>query len=376
MAHQFADHAAVMRRAIELAGLGTGRVEPNPAVGAVIVDDELRLVGEGYHEQFGGPHAEIQALREAGIRARGATLFVTLEPCCHVGKTGPCTTAVIQAGIRKVVAAISDPAPHVAGKGFAALRDAGVDVEIGLLADEACQLAAPFIKLVTTGMPFVHAKWAMSLDGKIAARTGDSRWISNERCRWIVHALRGRMDAVIVGAGTARTDDPLLTARPPGARTATRIVVDSQAALAVDSQLVRTARDVPVIVAATSSAPDGRIKELERAGVEVLRLPAKSSTALASQTDLAALLGELGKRQMTNMLVEGGGTLLGAFFDAGLVDAAHVFIAPMIIGGSDAVSPVAGLGVDAINRAFRIDRPTIEHIEDNVYVQGMLSRDE
>src|SRR5215217_9762955 len=208
-----------MRHALALAEKGRGFVEPNPMVGAVLLDSAGQLAGEGWHQKFGGPHAEVFALAEAGDRARGGTLVVTLEPCCHHGKTPPCTDAVLKAGIARVVAAMADPFPKVAGGGLAILRGAGVDVSVGLCEVEAVALNAPYLKLLRTGRPWVHAKWAMTLDGKIATRTGDSKWISGEESRRRVHELRGRMDAIVVGRGTVVADDPLLTARPAGPRT-------------------------------------------------------------------------------------------------------------------------------------------------------------
>ncbi|MFK7778982.1 MAG: bifunctional diaminohydroxyphosphoribosylaminopyrimidine deaminase/5-amino-6-(5-phosphoribosylamino)uracil reductase RibD, partial [Gimesia sp.] len=254
-----------MQRALELASLGTGFVEPNPAVGSVIVDENLQLIGEGYHQKYGGPHAEIHALNMAGNKSNNATIFVTLEPCCHQGKTGPCSQALIQAGIKKVVIAMRDPAPHVAGGGIVELQQAGIEVEIGLLESAAQKLINPFVKRVTKGMPWVHAKWAMTLDGKIATGAGHSQWISNEHSREIVHRLRGRMDAVMIGHQTAVKDNPLLTARPAGARTPTRIIVDSQATLSCDSNLVKSISDAPVIVIAHESAPSDNIRQLEKA---------------------------------------------------------------------------------------------------------------
>ncbi|MEX0700829.1 MAG: bifunctional diaminohydroxyphosphoribosylaminopyrimidine deaminase/5-amino-6-(5-phosphoribosylamino)uracil reductase RibD [Planctomycetales bacterium] len=362
------DPQAVMRRALELASRGLGRVEPNPPVGAVIVDDRWRLLGEGFHERFGGPHAEVAALRAAGERARGGTLFVTLEPCRHHGKTPPCTRAAIAAGVRRVVVAMEDPSPHAAGRGVAELRAAGIEVEVGLLRAAAARLAAPFIKRVSTGRPWVHAKWAMTLDGKIATRTGSSRWISNESSRAVVHALRGRMDAIIVGARTAERDDPLLTARPPGPRVAARIVVDRDAALPLESQLVRSLEQAPLLVAASPAAPDENVQRLMDAGVEVLRFETEASGAIP----IAALLDELGRREMTNVLVEGGGELLGAFFDAGEIDEAHVFIAPKLIGGRAAVTPIAGTGLPEMPQLPSLDDPRIELLEGDVYVHGPL----
>src|SRR4051812_10972491 len=243
-----------MRRALAEAGRGRGRVEPNPMVGAVVVRDG-QPVGVGHHARFGGPHAEGVALAEAKDAACGATLYVTLEPCCHVGKTPPCTDAVLGAGIRRVVAAMPDPFPKVAGGGLARLRTAGLEVEVGLLDDAAARLNAAYLKRVTTGLPYVIAKWAMTLDGKTAVASGDSRWISGPRARALVHELRGRMDAILVGIGTALADDPQLTARPPGPRCAARVVLDSAARLPHDGRLARTAREVPVWLAVNENAP-------------------------------------------------------------------------------------------------------------------------
>jgi len=368
MSRRFIDAAQVMARALELAALGQGAVEPNPMVGAVLVDDQGDLISEGWHQRFGGPHAEIEALASAGTRARGTTLYVTLEPCCHQGKTGPCTEAIIAAGIRKVIVALDDPFPKVAGQGIARLRSQGIEVEVGLLAAEAAFLTAPFRKLITTARPWVHAKWAMSLDGKIATRSGDSRWISNEASRAIVHRLRGRMDAIVVGSGTALQDDPLLTARPPGPRIATRIVIDSQARLPITSQLVQTARDTPLLIVASSSARQSNVRALEDRGAEVLSL--EPSDVTQSSVNLEALLQELGRRQFTNVLVEGGSRLLGSFFDAGQIDEVHVFVAPKIIGGTAAPGAVAGLGISQMNLVQTLKSVTSERVGDDIYING------
>ena len=258
-----------MQRALELAAQGQGFVEPNPMVGCVIARG-AEIVGEGWHRRFGQAHAEVEALRIAGSRARGATLYVTLEPCCHQGKTPPCTRAVLAAGVARVVAAMADPFPQVAGGGLAELRAAGVEVQTGILENQARKLNAPYLKLLSAGRPWVVAKWAMTLDGKIAARTGDSRWISSPASRQLVHQLRGRMDAILVGRGTAAADDPQLTARPPGPRTALRIVVDTRASLSLASRLVRTAREVPVLVAVGPEAASADCANLQAAGCEVL----------------------------------------------------------------------------------------------------------
>ncbi len=370
----FSNREEVMRRAIELACRGIGRVEPNPPVGAVIVDDQLRLLGEGWHDRFGGPHAEVAAIAQAGARARGATLFVTLEPCCHFGKTPPCVAAVVAAGLRSVVIGIQDPNPQVAGKGISQLRAASISVEIGLLASEARRVAAPFCKLVDTGLPYVHAKWAMTLDGRIASHGGASKWISNVTSRQMVHRLRGRMDAILIGSGTALADDPLLTARPPGPRVATRIVFDSRGRLPLSSQLVLTAGETPLLVIAGSQAPRENLALLRDRGVEIFECLPQDPAAMEVRPDLAAVLAELGRRKMTNILVEGGGELLGTFFDRQLIDELHVFIAPKLLGGSGAISPLAGTGRLAPTELPDLEYPAIEHLDGDVYIHGPILR--
>lgn len=367
---QFSNPEAVMQRAIELARLGTGAVEPNPAVGSVIVDENLRLIGEGYHQKCGGPHAEIHALNMAGKQAKGATIYVTLEPCCHHGKTGPCSQAIIQAGIKKAVIAMRDPAPHVDGGGIAELLQAGIEVELGLLDSVAQKLVQPFVKHVTTGLPWVHAKWAMTLDGKIATRTGHSQWISNARSREIVHQLRGRMDAIMVGHQTAEKDDPLLTARPAGPRTPVRIVVDSQATLSCQSKLVQTIDDAPVMVIAHESAPSNNIKQLEQAGVEVFLFT--NSTTQNTHPDLKQCLLELGRKGMTNIFIEGGGSLLGSCFDERLIDEVHVFIAPKLVGGETAITPLAGQGLEKIPQFQNITECQLQTLDSDIYLQGYV----
>jgi diaminohydroxyphosphoribosylaminopyrimidine deaminase / 5-amino-6-(5-phosphoribosylamino)uracil reductase len=374
MAWRFGHASAVMRRALELAAHGVGAVEPNPAVGAVLVDDSLQPIAEGWHQRFGGPHAEVEAITNAGDRAAGATLFVTLEPCSHQGKTGPCSEAILRAGIRKVVVACRDPNPRVDGQGIAALLAAGVEVDEGLLAEEARELTAPFRKLVLRKEPWVHAKWAMSLDGKIATPSGDSRWISNETSRALVHRLRGRMDAVVVGSGTVVLDNPLLTARPPGPRIATRIVLDSRAALDVNSQLVRTARDAPLLVAASEQAPAENVRRLQALGLEVLTLPSPVTDRGASRPeigiDVRALLAELGRREFTNVLVEGGAKVLGSFFDGRQVDEVHVFVAPKILGGDRAPGAVGGVGLERVGLAADLRTVSVERLDGDVYING------
>ncbi|MBS0265424.1 MAG: bifunctional diaminohydroxyphosphoribosylaminopyrimidine deaminase/5-amino-6-(5-phosphoribosylamino)uracil reductase RibD, partial [Planctomycetes bacterium] len=362
-----------MRRALVLARRGIGRVEPNPAVGAVVVTDDWQLLGEGWHAYFGGPHAEVAALAAAGDAARGATLCVTLEPCSHHGKTPPCADAVIRAGVKRVCVAMSDPFPLVAGGGLHKLREAQVEVDLGILESDARELVAPFCKLVQFGMPFVHAKWAMTLDGRIASRTGASQWISNADSRSVVHELRGRMDAILVGIGTALADDPQLTVRPRGLRVPTRIILDRQARLPLDSQLVRSIDDAPVLVVTSSAAPANRVARLQDRGVEVLSLEALPPAADGASSDLVRLLRELGRRKLTNLLVEGGGAVLGAFFDEHLVDEAHVFVAPKILGGAQAIPAVAGLGRSAPHPFRDLDPVQFSILGDNVYIRGLMA---
>ncbi len=351
-----------MERALALAELGRGAVEPNPLVGAVVVRDE-QCVGEDWHRCYGEAHAEVNALAAAGEAARGATLYVTLEPCCHFGKTPPCTDAVLRAGVARVVAAMSDPFPRVAGKGAERLRAAGVAVEIGPCEAEARRLNAPYLKLLGRRRPYVHLKWAMTLDGKIATRAGDSKWVSGEASRRRAHELRGRMDAVIVGIGTALADDPLLTARPPGPRVALRVVLDSRGRLPPTSQLARTARETPTLVVTADDPPPA----LLAAGCAVLRLP-----ACHGRPSVPALLDEFGRRRLTNVLVEGGAGVLGAFLDAGQADEVHVFVAPLLAGGAEAKTPVGGLGVARIAEALRLTDCRVEVIEGDVYLRGAV----
>ncbi len=356
-----------MSRAIELAARGEGSVEPNPMVGCVVVRDGVRI-GEGWHRACGGPHAEVEALRSCETDAAGATMYVTLEPCCHTGQTPPCTDAVIRARIGRVVVAQTDPFPAVAGHGIRLLREAGIRVDVGVQELAARDLNAPYLTLIRQGRPWIIAKWAMTLDGKIASRTGHSRWISNERSRDVVQQLRGRVDAILVGRGTAEVDDPLLTARPAGPRIATRIVLDSRASLSTDSRLVQSARIAPVLVAVEEGADKPRRWALEQAGCEVLACPG------AERADrLKSLLCELGRRRVTNLLVEGGGQTLGSLFDLKVVDEVHVFLAPKIVGGQTAPGPVAGTGRDVIPELPSLAHPHIEVFDQDVYIRGRLS---
>jgi diaminohydroxyphosphoribosylaminopyrimidine deaminase / 5-amino-6-(5-phosphoribosylamino)uracil reductase len=362
-----------IRWALELAERGRGWVEPNPLVGAVVVRDG-RVVGEGWHEKFGHAHAEVNALRQAGEAARGSTLYVTLEPCCHFGKTPPCTEAVIGAGVRRVVASMLDPFPQVAGQGVSRLREAGIDIEVGVgeVGDSAARrLNAPYLKRLRTGRPWVHAKWAMTIDGKIATRTGQSKWITGEVARARVHELRGRMDAIVVGRGTLLADDPLLTARPPGPRTAVRIVLTATARdIRVSCRLLESVQSAPVLVVTTDSSAD-RLAEWRARGAEIITLPAAEDRGL----DIKSVLTELGRRGMSNVLVEGGADTLGRFRDAGEIDEVHAFVAPRVFGGVAALSPVGGQGIAGLNDAWNLADWQVERLGDDLLIRGMRQPD-
>lgn len=351
-----------MRHALALAARGRGFVEPNPMVGAVVLDVSGEKVGEGWHQKFGGPHAEIHALEQSEEKSRGGTLVVTLEPCCHHGKTPPCTDAILKAGISRVAAAMADPFPKVAGGGLKVLRDAGLEVQVGLFEEEATRLNAAYLKLLRTGRPWVHAKWAMTLDGKIATRTGDSKWISGEESRRGVHDLRGKVDAIIVGRGTVVADDPLLTARPPGPHVPTRVIVSSSGDLPQKCQLLATARDAPVIVY-TAKGNEAKLADWSAAGAEVVGL-AFSDNALSP----LAILNDLGRRRFTHVLVEGGARLLGSFLDANAIDEFHVYIAPKLAGSGS--PPIAGRGIERMADALRLAEFTSEPSGEDVYLHG------
>ncbi len=351
-----------MSEALTLARRGLGCVEPNPMVGAVIVRGD-RVIGRGWHRRFGGPHAEIEALRDAADRGedvRGATIYVTLEPCCHVGKTGPCTEAILAAGLGGVVAAVEDPNPAVAGKGLTRLREAGLAVEVGLLADEARELLAEYLKLRRTGRPWVICKWAQTLDGRIATRAGHSQWISSEASRQRVHQLRAVCDGILIGIGTARHDDPRLTNRTGQGRQPTRVVLDEDLDLSAESQLARTTGEAPLLVATTQDGLDARpahADALRAAGAELLALP-----RTAHGVDLPALLDELGRRQWTRLLVEGGSGVLGAFLGGHLADELRVFLAPRILGGREGLPCVSWEELDTMDQALPLPAPTVEPI--------------
>jgi diaminohydroxyphosphoribosylaminopyrimidine deaminase/5-amino-6-(5-phosphoribosylamino)uracil reductase len=368
MAWTTLEHAA-MQQALDSARRGAGRVEPNPMVGAVVATPDGTIVGTGCHERFGGPHAEVNALAAAGPAARGGTLFVTLEPCCHHGKTPPCTEAIQAAGIARVVVATADPYLEVAGRGIALLRSVGIGVDTGLLEAAAARLIAPFTKLMTTGQPWVIAKWAMSLDGHVSApASAGDRWISSEESRRLVHDLRGRCDAILIGIGTALADDPLLTARPAGPRTPLRIVLDAAARLPPESQLVGSAREAPLLVAVGPAAPADRLRTLEAAGAEIWRPDLADRDAR-----LRALLQELGRRRLTNLLVEGGPDVLASFATLDAIDEVWAFVAPKLLGGP--ITPaITGHGGAASALAGSIDIEEITHPGGDLFIRGVVRR--
>jgi diaminohydroxyphosphoribosylaminopyrimidine deaminase/5-amino-6-(5-phosphoribosylamino)uracil reductase len=360
---------AYIERAIELAARGRGLVSPNPMVGALVVADG-GVVGEGWHEGAGLPHAEVLALNAAGERARGATLYTSLEPCDHFGRTPPCTRAIVEAGIARVVSATTDPNPAVDGRGFASLSAAGIEIGHGILAEAAQRLNAPFAKHVRTGMPFVIWKAAATLDGKVAARDGSSRWITGEAARADVHRLRGDADAIVVGAGTALADDPALTVRDPGyrGRPPLRVLVDARGRVPATGDLFDDA--APTFVAATELAPAATREAWRAAGAEVEVFEAEGE-----RVPLAALMASLGKRDVQAVLLEGGPTLAWSAVEDGLVDRMIVYLAPRIVGGQDAPTVLGGRGFAPIARALRLQIVSAERVGEDLRVEADVHRD-
>jgi diaminohydroxyphosphoribosylaminopyrimidine deaminase/5-amino-6-(5-phosphoribosylamino)uracil reductase len=357
---------AAMQAALALARRGLGRVWPNPAVGCVIARDG-RVVGRGWTQPGGRPHAETEALVRAGAAAHGATAYVTLEPCCHWGRTPPCADALIIAGVRRVVVACEDPDPRVAGGGLARLRAAGLGVEIGLCAAEAAEINAGFFQRVRLGRPLVTLKLATSLDGRIATASGESRWITGEPARERAHLLRATHDAILAGTGTVIADDPQLTCRLPGLwqHSPVRIALDRQLRIPLTARLVAEARATPTWMVTLSSADPARQQALRDAGVIVIAAEPPADTERAGLIDLTMALGLLGDRGITRLLVEGGGRLAAALLRAGLIDRLVWFHAPVLLGG-DAVPAIAELGLDALAKAPAFERMSSEIVGDDV----------
>jgi diaminohydroxyphosphoribosylaminopyrimidine deaminase/5-amino-6-(5-phosphoribosylamino)uracil reductase len=358
-----------LQRAIELAGTARGHTSPNPLVGAVVVKGG-EVIGEGYHERAGRPHAERHALSACSDDPAGATLYVSLEPCCHEGRTPPCTDAIIEARIARVVVASDDPTQKAAGRGLGILRDEGIDVEVvdGEVGQAARLLNQPFRKHARTGRPLVIFKSAMTLDGKVATRTGDSQWISGEASRARAHRWRAESDAVAVGIHTAINDDPLLTARVDGVgEQPARVVFDSEASLPLDSQLVRSSADVPVILVCSRAAKRTATDALRNAGVDVIVATGENEAARVGDA-----LTQLGSREIQQVLLEGGPHLAGVFLEAGEIDEARMFIAPLLAGGRDAKSAIEAEGIEEIDNAIRAVHTDFERIDDDVLITARL----
>lgn len=350
-----------MRLALELAHKGEGETKPNPIVGAVVVKDG-HIVGCGYHHRFGGPHAEVFALDEAGDEARGATLYVTLEPCSHHGKTPPCTERIVAARIARVIVACSDPNPLVNGHGIEKMRAAGIEVTEGVLEEEARRANEIFFKFITTGRPFVQLKLAESLDGKIATRIGDAKWISGADSRTEVHRLRRRFAAILVGVGTVIADDPRLTVRHVGGKDPLRIVLDGRGRVPLDAQMFSAEGRTIVVTAMMAREKEEALISL---GAEVWRLPEKESNI-----DLSAFLQSLADEKIDSLLVEGGGETAAAFLEADLVDKVAFFVAPILIGGRDAIPAIGGAGAEQVSEALHLKRIEIERIGEDLLVTG------
>lgn len=359
-----------LMRAIELAGEARGRTSPNPLVGCVVTKED-RIIGEGFHPGPGEPHAERMALSACEEDPRGATMYVTLEPCCHEGRTPPCTDAIVEAGIARVVVGSDDPTRKASGRGLGILRDEGVEITLagGEAAARARLLNQPFRKHARTGRPYVVFKSAMTLDGKVATSTGDSQWISGEYSRARAHRWRAELDAVTIGIGTALSDNPQLTARVEGvARQPRRIVFDAEARLPLTSRLVRSAGEAPVTVVCSRAASRGQTSALEAAGVEIVR-----GTGGTEAERVRSALDALGQSGVQSLLLEGGPHLAGAFLDAGEVDEIRLFIAPLVLGGRNARAAVEGRGADAIDAGRRALATEVERIGDDVLVTSRLT---
>jgi diaminohydroxyphosphoribosylaminopyrimidine deaminase/5-amino-6-(5-phosphoribosylamino)uracil reductase len=360
-----------MKMALSLAEQGRGWTSPNPLVGAVVVKDG-KVVGKGFHQAAGGPHAEVFALEEAGDDASGATLYVTLEPCNHTGRTPPCTHAISRSRIKRLVAGMKDPNPRVTGGGLGYLRRQGLDVTVGVCEDECRRLNEIFIKYASTTLPFVILKCAATLDGRIATRTGDSKWITNSRSRHFVHELRHAADAVMVGIGTVVKDNPQLTTRLEGRKGSDpmRIVLDTHLSMPLDARLLHLSSDSDTLIVTSSSVSPEKRTLLQRPRVKLLGMDCHED-----QIDLKALVRELGRREITSLLIEGGSRVNGSALRAGIVDKVYMFYAPKICGGDDGVSVCAGPGVERMEQSRRLKDISVHRFEDDVMIEGYLKND-
>lgn len=355
-----------MQRALELAKLGEGHVNPNPCVGAVIVKDG-KIIGEGYHRKYGELHAERNALQNCRESPKGADLYVTLEPCCHYGKTPPCTEAIIENGIKRVIVGSMDCNPLVAGKGIRILREAGIEVTEGVLQKECNKLNKIFFHFMKTGKPYVMMKYAMTMDGKIATYTGASKWITGEIARKKVHEDRGHFMAIMAGVGTVLADNPLLTCRIEGKKSPIRIICDTHLRTPVDAEIVKTAEEVPTIFAVSESVSEEKKKPFVEKGCEIWELPEKEDVV-----DLHVLMQRLGERKIDSVLLEGGGTLNYTALKSGIVNAVQAYIAPKIFGGTEAKTPVEGRGVCLPEEAFELKNTKISFWGEDILVESEL----
>lgn len=353
-----------MRQAVSLARKGQGRTAPNPPVGAVVVSAG-QVAGKGFHPAAGQPHAEIFALREAGEMSRGADLYVTLEPCCHQGRTGPCTQAIIAAGVVTVYVGVKDPNPLVAGKGIKVLRDAGIRVVVGVLEEECTELIAPFAKHIATGLPFVVYKAAVTLDGQTASSTGESRWISCEESRQVVHELRDRVDAILVGSGTVNKDNPRLTTRlPGGGHDPVRIICDASLSTSPAANVYRLDSDASTVLITSHNHSREALSPYRSLGVDVIQVSSDSSGL-----DLRDAMRELGKIDVQFVLLEGGSTLAFSMLEAGLIDRLMVFVAPKMLGGGGK-GLFSGKGVGSMKEAFRLKNLRARHVDVDILIEG------
>jgi len=355
-------HEHYMQQALDLSLRGRGHVNPNPMVGAVIVRDG-RVIGQGYHTAYGKLHAEREALAACTEDPRGATMFVTLEPCCHHGKNPPCTEAILEAGIATVVIGSHDPNPKVAGGGVKALRDGGVTVIEGVLREACDQLNAVFLHYIQHQTPYVVMKYAMTADGKIATHTGASKWITGIAAREHVHETRGALSAIMVGVGTVLADDPLLTCRLPDGRDPLRVICDSKLSIPLDSMIVATAKDIPTVIACHTATPK-KVKKLVDAGCKIIQAPGE-----AGRVDLTKLMQRLHTDGVDSVLVEGGAALNYSLLEAGLVQRLQVYMAPKLFGGEGAKSPVGGTGVPTPNQAFPLGQATITPLGEDLLLE-------
>lgn len=361
----------MMRRALKLAERGTGFTNPNPLVGAVIVKDG-RIIGEGWHRLYGSDHAEVDAFRNATEDVGGADMYVTLEPCSHYGKTPPCARAIVEKGIKRVFIGLTDPNPLVSGRGIQMLRDNGIHVESGFLEDEGRRLNEIFLKYITTGLPFCIMKTAMTLDGKIATATGDSKWITGELSRKHVHDLRHKVSGIMAGIGTIMADDPMLTTRLDGkeGKDPVRIIIDSSARIPLDAKVLNLDSKAGTIIAATEKADKDKLRALKAKGAEVIVTPLKDNGV-----DLDFLMRELGTRKIDSVLLEGGGRVNYAALKSGIVDKVNVFIAPKLIGGEDARTPVEGEGIRQMKDAILLCKTEYHKFGDDIMIEGYIRKE-